>query len=52
MRRYKGYTITNVSDPAFPMYGIFTPNGERVGTTLFPSDFKEIVNKHINQQNS
>ena len=48
MRRYKGYTLCNTSIyPSFPVYSIYNPQGREVDSTLFPSEFKDIVNKHI-----
>ena len=48
MRRYKGYSLCNVSQyPAFPIYAIYNPDGREVDSTLFPSEFHSIVNKHI-----
>ena len=48
MRRYKGYSLCNISEyPTFPIYGIYNPDGRQVDTTLFPSEFKDIVKKHI-----
>ncbi len=48
MRRYKGYSLRNISEyPSFPIYGIFNPKGKEVDNTLFPSEFKDIVRKHI-----
>lgn len=47
-KRYKGFTCSNISnDPSFPNYGIFTPEGKQIDTTIFPSDFKEIVNDYL-----
>ena len=47
-KRYKGFTCVNVSkDPSFPSYGIFSPHGEQIGSTLFPSDMKEIVDEYL-----
>lgn len=46
--RYKGFTVANISkDPSFPMYGIFSPEGEQIETTMFPSDLKEIVDAYL-----
>lgn len=46
--RYKGYTLSNISDtPSIPLYGIFDPQGEPVTSTWFPSEFKKIVNAII-----
>ena len=48
MRKYRGYTLCNVSIyPSFPVYSILNPQGKEVDSTLFPSEFKEIVRKHI-----
>lgn len=46
--RYKGFTVANISkDPSFPMYGIFSPEGEQIETTMFPSELKEIVDAYL-----
>ena len=48
MRRYKGYSLCNISKyPSFPIYGVFNPDGKEVENTLFPSEFREIVRRHI-----
>lgn len=52
MKRYKGYTISNISEtPMFPFYGIFDPKGELVSTTIFGStglkDYVDGLNKKV-----
>ena len=47
--RYKGFKCVNTSnDPSFPTYAIVSPQGEEIGTTLFPSEMKEIVDEYLN----
>lgn len=47
--RYKGFKCVNTSnDPSFPTYAIISPQGEQIGTTLFPSEMKEIVDEYLN----
>lgn len=50
MRKYIGYTISNRSDAAFPIYVVTDPNGNDIDTTLFPSEFKKIVDKDIKEK--
>ena len=46
--RYKGFKCVNTSDdPSFPTYAIISPQGEEIGTTLFPSEMKEIVDQYL-----
>ena len=48
MKKYRGYLLKNISEyPSFPIYGVFNPQGKEVETTLFSSEFKEIVRRHI-----
>ena len=48
MRKYKGYQLCNISAyPSYPIYGVYAPDGQMVDSTLFPSEFKEIVRDHI-----
>lgn len=45
---YKGFKISNISkDPSFPVYGIYSPEGECIDSTLFPSELKEIVDNYL-----
>ena len=47
--RYKGFECVNTSNnPSFPTYAIVSPQGEEIGTTLFPSEMKEIVDEYLN----
>ena len=47
--RYKGFKCVNTSNnPSFPTYAIISPKGEQIGTTLFPSEMKEIVDEYLN----
>ena len=48
VHRYKGFKCVNVSkDPSFPSYEIVSPDGKTIGSTLFPSEMKEIVDNYI-----
>lgn len=46
--KYKGFTLSNVStDPSFPSYQVTDKKGCFVASTLFPSELKEIVERHL-----
>ncbi len=47
MAKYKGFSCVNISDCAFPIYGIFAPDGKQIDSTLFPSEMKQIVNNYL-----
>lgn len=47
---YKGFKCVNVSDdPSFPSYEIISPDGKSIGSTLFPSEMKEIVDGFLKE---
>jgi len=48
LHRYKGFKCVNISkDPSFPSYQVISPEGEAIGSTLFPSNMKEMVDDYL-----
>lgn len=46
--RYKGFKCVNISrDPSFPSYQVISPEGEAIGSTLFPSEMKTMVDDYL-----
>lgn len=46
--RYRGYTISNVSDnPSFPWYALYAPDGTEVSQGALPSELKDEVRNII-----
>lgn len=48
VHRYKGFKCVNISkDPSFPSYQVISPEGEAIGSTLFPSEMKKMVDDYL-----